>query len=208
MSKQRQRDRAKRRKAFKVILGGKEIEKRAKDLLIHAREQGMFPQWIILNKRTNHMQARCLKKAQCTGIKLNGKKQISAYFWDSGKEVTFIGTLAEREDGTFMSQTMETNKMGKYSMSPETVTDCIGRFVWEYEHWLTGLFEYADKEGITIAWRPLDLAFRHFNSLDDAEKDGPISSSLQPSFGMKAGKQLNEIYAANADGAFHNSLRK
>lgn len=163
---------------------------------------------VQVHKETNEMRALVFEKPECTGIKLNGKKQISAFFKDTQEGVTFIGTLAEREDGVFVAQTMETNRMGKYSMSPETVTDCIGRFVWEYEHWLTGLFEYADKEGITIAWRPLDLAFRHFQSMPNDKKDGISAHLPKLRCGFKEDDLLNYIYHANTDGAFHKNLKK
>lgn len=208
MSKQRAKQRAKKRKAFKVILGTKEIERRAKDLCIDARQRGFYPCMVQMHKKTNEMHIVAFPKAQCTGIKLNGKKQISAYFRDSKDGVTFIGTLAERENGTLVSQTMETNKMGKYTMSPQSVTDCIGRFVYEYEHWLTGLLEYADKEGIRIEWRPLDLAFRHFQSVPNNKKDGISAQSPNTCFNDEVGRELNAIYHANADGAFHKSLIK
>ena len=133
-----------------------------------------------------------LKKAPVKEIKINSKNQISAIFEPNLclNDVTeeqkkylpsfeeniskddiikqnkpFVGTLYKRDNGLIETFTMEMYRQGKYSQKPYAKAKNLLHFVFEFEHWLTGIFDYMNDNKIECEWKELETEYLKYKSL-------------------------------------------
>ena len=140
--------------------------------MIEAREKGEFPVFAIYNKTTDNPEIEGQILPPCKEIKSNGPNGIVAVFYDPINDVDFIGNLHRHSENNCGYYTMEVPQPGKYSTKPVMTNRDIGHLVWEMEHWLTALFEYADKNNIQIEWKELNDAWRNWQTLPVETKLG------------------------------------
>lgn len=134
-----------------------------KEDALKLREEGkLFLGEAVIDVFNREITQVALPKAKCKSIKANGVRQISAIFYDHQKDVDFVGTMAQREDGSFSAFTMELPEMGKYELEPLIYPD-IDTLVWEQEHWIAGLIDYVKEKGIKLEWKAFCAAWRRWD---------------------------------------------
>ena len=133
-----------------------------------------------------------LPKVPVKEIKINNKNQISAIFEPNVSssyvieeqktylpsfeenicedDITkankpFVGTLYKRDNGLIETFTMEMDRQGKYSQKPYAKAKNLLHFVFEFEHWLTGIFDYMNDNKIECEWKELETEYLKYKSL-------------------------------------------
>jgi len=134
-----------------------------KETALDLRKEGVFVSQAIISLEDKTSNVIILPKAQCKGIKGNGVRSISAIMYDRGNDVDFVGTIASREDGSYIAFTMELPKMGEYSHEP-LIYPSIDELVWEREHWIAGIVDYAKEHNISFEWKEFWNAWKKWDS--------------------------------------------